>query len=148
MGNYYIQGHASCARCSGSYSALHTQAVTEGEVVTMRIRVQCTLKLHVGAVLKPLFTFYIKPEHVRSKISAFLWSRKIRESTAKGPAKGQYNVCQHRCYYRRQMKLLWVFLGPRKTAKGPRKARREGGFEVKEYWTTPMWVLLIDWGPM
>ena len=37
------------------------------------------------------------------------------------------------------MKLLWVFLGPRKTAKGPRKARREGGFEVKEYWTTPIW---------
>ena len=41
-----------------------------------------------GAVLKPFFTFYIKPEHVRNKISAFLWSRKIRESTAKGPAKG------------------------------------------------------------
>ena len=93
---------------------------------------------HMGAVLKPLFTFYIKPEHVRSKICPFLWSRKIRESTAKGPAKGQYNVCQHRCYYRPQMKLLWVFLGPRKTAKGPRKARREGGFEVKEYWTTPI----------
>ena len=48
-------------------------------------------------------------------------------------------MCQHRCFYRRQMKLLWVFLGPRKTAKGPRKARREGGFEVKKYWTTPMW---------
>ena len=36
------------------------------------------------------------------------------------------------------MKLLCVFPGPRKTAKGPRKARREGGFEVKEYWTTPI----------
>ena len=47
-------------------------------------------------------------------------------------------MCQHRCFYRRQMKLLWAFLGPRKTPKGPRKARREGGFEVKEYWTTPM----------
>ena len=43
---------------------------------------------YMGAVLKPLFTFYINPEHVRSKMSAFLWSRKIRESTAKGPAKG------------------------------------------------------------
>ena len=43
---------------------------------------------HMGAVLKPLFTFCIKPEHVRSKMSAFLWSRKIRKSTAKGPAKG------------------------------------------------------------
>ena len=49
-------------------------------------------------------------------------------------------MCQHRCYYRRQMKLLWVFLGPRKTAKGPRKARREGGFGVKEYWTTPKYL--------
>ena len=46
------------------------------------------LGIYMGAVLKPLFTFYIKPEHVRSKMSAFLWSRKIRESTAKGPAKG------------------------------------------------------------
>ena len=43
---------------------------------------------YMGAVLKPLFTFYIKQEHVRSKIRTFLWSRKIRESTAKGPAKG------------------------------------------------------------
>ena len=65
------------------------------------------------------------PEHVRSKIGAFLWSRKIRESTAKGPAKGQYNMCQHICFYSRQMKFLWVFPGPRMTAKGPRKARRE-----------------------
>ena len=40
------------------------------------------------------------------------------------------------------MKLLWVFLGPRKTAKGPRKARREGGFEVKEYWTTPIYIYI------
>ena len=32
-----------------------------------------------------------------------------------------------------------VFLGPRKTAKGPRKALREGGFQVKEYWTTPIY---------
>ena len=37
---------------------------------------------------KPSFTFYIKQDHVTSKIWVFLWSRKIRESTAKGPAKG------------------------------------------------------------
>ena len=50
--------------------------------------VGCLAWGYMGAVLKPLFTFYIKPENVRSKMSAFLWSRKIRESTAKGPAKG------------------------------------------------------------
>ena len=37
---------------------------------------------------KTLVYILYKPEQVRSKINAFLWSRKIRESTAKGPAKG------------------------------------------------------------
>ena len=54
----------------------------------IRIQRLGSMEEDMGPVLKPLFTFYIKPEHVRSKMSAFLWSRKIRESTAKGPAKG------------------------------------------------------------
>ena len=70
-----------------------------------------------------------------SKIRAFLWSRKIRESTAKGPAKEEHNLNKpgvvQRCLGQGLMKLLWVFLGPRKTAKGPRKARRKGSFQVK-----------------
>ena len=130
MGTVYVEGAMGCGMNSSSISCYQP------------VRFPCkSFLLHMGGVRKPLFTFYIKPEHVRSKMSAFLWSRKIRESTAKGPAKGYYNVCQHICFcYRRQMKFLWVFLGPRKTAKGPRKARREGGFEVKEYWTTPIWM--------
>ena len=41
-------------------------------------------KLHMGAVLKPLFTFYIKPEHVRSKTVLFCG----RERSAKARRKG------------------------------------------------------------
>ena len=56
--------------------------------VHLYLHVHMYVYTYMGAVLKPLFTFCIEPKHVRSKISAFLWSRKIRESTAKGPAKG------------------------------------------------------------
>ena len=34
----------------------------------------------------------------------------------------------------------WAAKDRERSAKGPRKARREGGFEVKEYWTTPMYI--------
>ena len=42
---------------------------------------------HMGAVLTPLFAFF-EPGTCDKKNQGFLWSRKIRESTSKGPAKG------------------------------------------------------------
>ena len=42
----------------------------------------------MGAVLKPLFTFYIKPEHVRSKTVLFCGRERSAKARRKGRRKG------------------------------------------------------------
>ena len=57
--------------------------------------------MYMGAVLKPLFTFYMQQEHVISKIRVLSVVAKDPRSTAKGPAKGYHNLNKpdvvHRC---------------------------------------------------